>query len=309
MKKIYDLIIVGSGPAGLTAAIYAARAGLSFVIIEKSAPGGQVIKTWEIENYPGFQKITGPDLMTKIYQQAVYLNTEFVFKDVEEIISVGQLRKVILTDGSQLSSKTIIIATGGLPRKIGIEGEDKFYGKGVSYCATCDAPLYKKKTVALVGGGNTAIEEAIYLSKFASKVYVIHRRDKLRAALFLQERSFLIKNIEYKLNFLPEKIVGDNFVTGFQMRNKVDDRIENLKVDGVFIFIGYVPNTNFVENLLELDDDGYIITDKYLNTDIPGIYAAGDVRETNLRQIVTAAGDGAIALESALKYIQDWVPD
>lgn len=307
MDEILDLVIIGAGPAGLTAAIYAARAKLNFLVIEKSAPGGQVINTYEVENYPGFNKIIGADLMTKMYNQAQDFGAKIEYKEVLEIKEEAKLKRIITAGGVEYLTKTIIIATGGYPKQIDIPGEKKYYGKGISYCATCDGPLYKDKIVALIGGGNTAIEESIYLTKFVAKVYVIHRRKELRAARFLQERAFLNKKIEFKLDYQPVKIDGNEFVSELEIKNNNTDKSEIVNVDGVFIFIGYIPNTNFLKSILELDDDGHIITDKYLNTDIPGIYAAGDARETNLRQIVTAAGDGALAVESALKYLQDWV--
>ena len=305
-KKDYDLVIIGGGPAGLTAGLYAARARLNVVLLEKMMPGGQVASTDWIENYPGFPKgLSGADLVLNMTEQAKRFNLPIESKEVQSIDLSEPIKKIELGDTS-IMTKAIIIATGASPKKLGVPGEDMFYGKGVSFCGTCDAPFYRDQVVAAVGGGDTAVQESIYLTKFVKKVYLIHRRDELRATKILQERVFANEKIE---------IVWDSVVTGINgaltnvgsvtLKNVKTDETRDLKVDGCFIWVGTTPNTGFVPEQVRKNDWGFIVTDQKRETSVPGVFAAGDVRNTPLRQVVTAVGDGAIAAVEAEHYIEN----
>lgn len=307
MKSLdYDLVIIGGGPAGLTAGLYAARARLNVILIEKIVPGGQVLTTDWIENYPGFPKgISGPDLIQKMTEQVKKFDLNI---ESNEVISLDLLsepvKKIKLSDRT-ITSHTIIIATGASPKKLGITGEDIFFGKGLSTCATCDAPFFKDKMVAAVGGGDTAVQESIFLTKFAKKVYLIHRRDQLRATKILQERAFANDKIEFIWDSVLTSIDGLANVEKITVKNIKTGDTKELSVDGCFIWTGILPNTNFLKDEVKVDDYGFIIVDSNMQSSVPGVFAAGDVRSTGLRQIVTAAGDAASAVFSAEHYIEN----
>ncbi len=302
---MYDVIIIGGGPAGLTAGLYAARGGLKTLICEEKVFGGQIVMSYEVDNYPGFPKgISGMDLMDNFIKQAEKFGVEMNYDGVKSIEDEGKTKIVTLSNGTKLTTKTVIIAAGASPNKLNCPGEKKFTGKGVSYCATCDGAFFRGKKVAVVGGGDSAIEEALYLANLASKVYIIHRRDQLRAVKILQDRAFSNKKIEFIFNHVVKEIQGDKFVNGILIENVQTKELTRLEVDGVFIYVGITPNTKFVEDLIKLDENGYIIVNDKMETNIPGIYAAGDIRVTPLRQVLTAAADGAIAASCAQIYIE-----
>ncbi len=301
----YDLVIIGGGPAGLTAGLYAARARLKVIIVEKITPGGQILVTDWIENYPGFPEgLTGPDLVQKMTDQVKKFNLEIESEEVEQVDFSSSIKKIKLS-GREISSHAVIIATGAFPRKIGVPGENTLYGKGLSSCATCDGPFFREKTVAAVGGGDTAVQESIFLTKFVNKVILIHRRDELRATKILQERVLANDKIE---------ILWDTVVTGFEglfnvervsIKNVKTGKSDSLTVDGCFVWVGITPNTSFVKDAVKFDDSGSIIVNSKMETSVPGVFAAGDVRNTPLRQVATAVGDGAIAAVSAGHYIEN----
>jgi thioredoxin reductase (NADPH) len=302
----YDLVIIGGGPAGLTAGIYAARAQLKTLLLEKAAPGGQILVSDWIENYPGFPEgISGADLMMKIAEQVkrfgiVIESGEVVIADLS-----GQIKKLILTDRS-ITTKAIIIASGASPKKLGVPGEDEFYGKGVSTCATCDGPFFRDSVVAAVGGGDSAVQETIFLTRFAKKVYLIHRRDQLRATRILQERAFANDKIEFVWDSVVTQINGSEAgVQGVTVKNVKTGRTSDLTVDGCFMWVGITPNTAFVKDAVQLDAGGFVVVNAKMETSVPGVYAAGDVRNTPLRQVATAVGDSAIAATEAAKYIEN----
>lgn len=300
---IYDVIIVGGGPAGLTAAIYASRARLNTLLIEKAGCGGQIAITDWLENYPGFNGgINGFELAMKLEAQVKDFGASIVY---DEVISIedGNINKII-TANSVYETKTIIIAAGTSVKRMGIEGEDAFIGRGISSCATCDAPFYKDKNVIVVGGGDSAIQEAIYLSKFAKTVTVIHRRDELRAAKMLQEKMLSCANISVMYDTIPLKVIGTDKIEKLKVSNVKTGQEQEIRIDGIFVFIGLLPNTPPF-SILNLDEYGYIITDENMKTSIPGIFACGDIRQKQLRQVVTAASDGAQAAISAQYYIEE----
>ena len=300
-----DLIIIGAGPAGLTAGIYAIRAGLRMRLLEKGIPGGQAINTDFVENYPGFPDgISGFELMDRMRKQAESLGVTIENREVKALRVSGKIKSVY-TEQGELETKAIIIASGSNSRKLGIAGEEELIGKGVSFCATCDGPFFRNQEVAVIGGGDSAVQEAIYLTRFAKKVHLIHRRDKLRATKLLQERAFSQKGIDFIWNTVPVKIVGKDTVEGLELKNLRDGTFSYLPVNGVFVFIGLVPNTSFLDNKIRTDEAGFIITDENMQTSVPGVYAAGDVRSKKLRQISTAVGDGAVASFSAAVYIEE----
>lgn len=301
-KKNFDVVILGGGPAGFSAAIYAARGAVSTAIVDINMLGGQPSNYLELENYPGFQLVGGYDLMEKFEEHA----DKFGVKKfpMQEITKIDLAKKKIYTKEYEFSAKSIIIATGAQPMKLGVKGEKEFVGRGVSYCAVCDGAFYKDKIVAVVGGGNSAIEEAMYLTKFAKKVYVIHRRDKLRADKILQEKAFKNQKIEFIWNSIVLEIQGENTVKSIILKNLQTDKISELKIDGIFPYIGISPNTELFSGQLNQDKYGFIITDTTMATSVDGVYAIGDVRNTPLRQVVTAASDGAIGATYALRYIE-----
>ena len=298
MRDIYDVIIVGAGPAGLTAAIYAQRAGLSTLLLEKSVvSGGQVASTYEVDNYPGLPEVTGTEFGEKIRAHADRLGLESQRVNVQEIQVEEDGTKVIKT------RKTVVLAVGARHRLLGVKGEKELSGMGVSYCATCDGAFYKGMTVAVIGGGNVAVEDAIFLAKICKKVYVVHRRDQFRADDILQKRLFQFPNAELCWNQVCEEIRGQEEVEGVLLRNVKDGSSRIVAVDGVFVAIGISPNSEPYANLLRLDQGGYILAGEDCSTNIPGVFAAGDVRTKKLRQIVTATSDGANAIASALDYL------
>ena len=291
-----DVLIIGGGPAGLAAALYAGRAQLKGLLLEKLSPGGQVLVTDFVENYPGFPDgITGFELVDKMAQQAKKFGIEIKNGEVSKIKTDGDGFVVILSNGERIETKTVIVATGATHRNLGVKGERELTGKGVSYCATCDGPFFRDQEVAVVGGGDSAIQEAIFLTKFAKKIYVIHRRDELRAVKILQKRAFSNPKIEFIWDSVVEEILGENQVEGVRIRHVKTETISNLSVQGVFIFIGIEPNTSLVKGLIKLDDRNFIKTDEWMRTSLKGIYAAGDCRSKPLLQIVTAVAEGATA--------------
>ncbi|MCB5249236.1 MAG: thioredoxin-disulfide reductase [Candidatus Cloacimonadales bacterium] len=299
----YDVIIIGAGPAGLSAAIYSARGGLKTAIFEKAMVGGQINVTDEVENYPGFEEpLSGFELTAKMHAQAERFGARFI---EEEITAMGMegLCKVIETDSGKYRAKSVIICTGAHPRRLNIPGEERLTGRGVSYCATCDGALYRDKVVAVVGGGDSAIEEGIFLSRFARKVIVIHRRDELRAQKIIQDRAFKNPKMEFIWDTVVQEIHGEERVGQLELVNRKSKEISMLPVDGVFIYVGILPNNELLESRIELDSAGFVLTDDHMHTNIPGIYAAGDIRHTVLRQVVTATSDGAVAAWSAEKWI------
>lgn len=305
----YDVVIIGGGPAGLTAAIYTSRARLKTLVIESFSIPGQAILTDSIENYPGFPEgVNGFELIEKFKKQVQQFGGEFVTGEVQKIENLKEKDKSgwkIEIEGKHYVSLSIIIATGARPKKLGIDGEKELTGRGVSYCATCDGALYKDKYVAVIGGGDSAIEEALFLTRFAKKVIVIHRRDRLRATKVLQERAMANNKIEFMLELVPVEIKGKDKVEGLMLENVKTEKNINLGCDGVFIFVGYEPNTKLVRDLLKLNEKGYIITDDNMRTKKGGIFACGDCREKLLRQVITACGDGATAAFSAQQYIEE----
>ena len=298
----FDTIILGGGPAGLSAAIYAARGAVSTAIIDINMLGGQPSNYLELENYPGFQIVGGYDLMEKFEEHADKFGVQKF--PMQEIENVDLKNKIIKTKEYEFIAKTIIIATGAQPMKLNVAGEKEFVGRGVSYCAVCDGAFYKNKVVAVVGGGNAAVEEAMYLTKFADKVYVIHRRDELRADKIVQERAFKNEKLEFIWDTVVKEIKGDALVTTVVLENVKTKEITNLPVNGVFPYIGMTPNAELFSGQLQQDARGFIITDETMSTSIEGVFAVGDVRTTPLRQVVTAAADGAVGAVYAVKYLE-----
>lgn len=306
MKNVdYDLVIIGGGPAGLTTGLYAARARLNVILIEKAVPGGQVVTTDWVENYPGFPEgITGFDLVQKMTAQAQKFDLNIATDEVTALDVSEPIKKITLSN-RMIATHALIIAAGASPRKLGIPGEDMFYGRGVSSCATCDGPFFKDRIVAAVGGGDTAVQESLFLTKFARKVYLIHRRDRLRAEAILQERALASAKIEILWDSELTGIQGLTNVETISVRNVKSGDTQKLAVDGCFIWVGILANTAFLPEIIKVDEYGFIVVDANMQTSVPGVYAAGDVRSTPLRQIATAVGDGAIAAFSAEHYIQN----
>jgi thioredoxin reductase (NADPH) len=299
---VYDVIIIGAGPAGLAAAIYSSRARLNTLLIEKNGCGGQMTVTDLLENYPGFNGgINGFDLALKLEEQAKEFGSEIIY---DEVVSLqdGNIKKVVTINNSY-QTKTIIVASGTYVKKMNIPGESAFIGKGVSFCATCDAPFYRDKDVIVIGGGDSAIQEAIYLSKFAKNVTIVHRKDSLKAIKILQERLLSYSNIFIMYNSVLNEIIGTSSIEKIRITNIKTSQVQELNANGVFVFIGLLPNTDFITNI-SLDDEGYIITDENMRTSIVGIFACGDVRKKQLRQVVTATSDGAQAAVSAAHYLE-----
>jgi len=310
----YDVIIIGGGPAGLTAGLYTARSGLKTLLLEKVAPGGQAALAWRIENYPGFPEgIDGPELTKRIERQAEKYGLEIKSGEAvkvslfsEDERSKGNLEKVIRTEEEEYKTVALIVATGTRPKKLGVPGEERLVGRGVSYCATCDGPLFKSEKVVVVGGGDTAIEEALFLCRFAEKTTLIHRREELRATKIMQDRAVCNPKLEFIWKSAVTEILGETEVEGVKVRNLETGKDLTLEAKGVFVYIGTVPNSEFLKGILEMDEKGFIITDENMETSVSGIYACGDVREKLLRQVVTACGEGATAGVAAGKYVQKW---
>jgi thioredoxin reductase (NADPH) len=302
---VEEVVIIGSGPAGLTAAIYAGRSQLSPLLITGNALGGQAATTSEVENYPGFPGGTGGmELMQLMQQQAERFGARVEMDEVVEV-NLRQHPFVVKTYSGAYQANTLIVATGVSPRLLGVPGEEEFKGRGVSYCATCDGFFYKDKPVAVVGGGDAAVEEAIFLTRFASRVYVVHRRSKLRAQKLAQERAFKNEKIEFVWGSIVNQVLGEETVTGLRIQHVDSGQESTLEVQGVFTYVGTVPNTQLFEGQLDLDKRGYIVTDRRMHTSVPGVYAAGDVQETTLRQVSTAVGSGAMAAMEAERFIAE----
>ena len=300
---MYDIIIIGAGPSGLTAAIYGMRANKKVLVLEKNSYGGQIVNTQDIENYPVAEHINGFEFATKLYNQAKNLGAEIKFQKVVAVNDLGDTKEVV-TSKDTYKCKAVILATGNENRKLGLPNEDKLVGKGVSYCATCDGNFYRNKTVAVVGGGNTALEDALYLTDICEKIYLIHRRDEFRGeektVNLLKEK----KNIEFVLNSNVTKINGDNILESIEVTNN-DGKTKELKVDGLFVAVGRVPENEAFSNLVELDNSGYIKAGEDCLTNVKGIFASGDNRTKEVRQLVTATSDGAVAATKAVKYINE----
>ena len=300
----YDLVIIGSGPAGMTAAIYAARAGYKTAILEHGVPGGQAATTDMIENYPGFPEgISGPELMMKFFEQTQTFGVEMIYEQVQSMDVTGDIKKVI-TDKQTIEAKAVVIASGAKPRTLGVANEGRLRGRGVSYCATCDGFFFRDQPVAVVGGGDTAVEEAMYLTKMCSSVTLIHRRDELRANKLAQSRAFANEKLTIIYDTVVDDIVGEDKVTQLKLRNKKTDETSTLDVNGVFIFVGYLPNASFLPAELEVNEQGYIITDEEMATNVPGVFAVGDVRQKKLRQVTTAVGDGGAVMHGIEEYFR-----
>ncbi len=307
-ELFFDVIILGAGPAGFSAAIYAARGNLNTALLDISMFGGQPSNYLEIENYPGFPLIEGFELMEKFEQHADKFNiNKFPMVNIQNIDLINEIKE-IETDEILFKSKTVIIATGAQAKKLGIPGEDKFKSRGVSYCAICDGAFYKDKVTAVIGGGNSALEEAMYLTKFAKKVYIIHRRDELRADKIIQQRAFSNDKIEFILSAVPVEILGANTVEKLIIQDLKTRKNKELDADGIFPYIGFSPNVDMFNGQIKQDPQGFIETDVNMQTSVNGVYAAGDVRNTPLRQVITAAADGAVAANSAIKYIETLSP-
>lgn len=304
-KKVYDVVILGGGPAGLSAAIYAARGNAKTAVIDISMFGGQPSNYLELENYPALGKIGGYDMMEKFEEHADMFNIDkYPMQEIENIDLVSST-KTIETKEAIFETQTLIIATGAQAKKLGIPGEKEFLGRGVSYCAVCDGAFYRDKVVAVVGGGNAAVEEGCYLTKFAKKVYIIHRRDQLRADKIVQERAFNNEKVEFIYDTIPVEIKGEDGVKTFVLKNVKTNETFELETDGVFPYIGFAPNVDHINAQLEQNEAGFIVTNDRMETSVKGVYAIGDVRTTPLRQVITAAADGAVAGCYAVRYLEE----
>ncbi|MEC6748524.1 thioredoxin-disulfide reductase [Marinilactibacillus sp. XAAS-LB27] len=304
IEKIYDVIVIGAGPGGLTAGLYASRSNLSTLMLDRGLPGGQMNNTAEIENYSGFSSILGPDLSTKMYEGAQQFGAEYAYGDVQEIIN-GKEYKEIVTSSKTFRTRSIILATGAEHKKLGVTGEAEFNGRGVSYCAVCDGAFFKGKHVVVAGGGDSAVEEGTYLTQFASKVTIVHRRDSLRAQKILQDRAFKNEKIDFVWDSVIEEIEGDQAVSGVRIRNLKTGDVSTLEAQGTFIYIGILPNSDQFRSLGITDEEGWIETDENMESKVSGIFAIGDVRKTVLRQVATAVGDGSIAGNAAFQYVEE----
>ncbi|MBP3821276.1 thioredoxin-disulfide reductase [bacterium] len=300
----FDTVILGGGPAGFSAGLYSSRSALSTAIVDISMLGGQPSNYLELENYPGFGKIGGFELMEKFEEHAdIFGVKKFPMQEIEEVNLVSN-PKIIKTKEYEFKAKSVIIATGAKPMKLGVKGELEFIGRGVSYCAVCDGAFYNDKIVAVVGGGNSAVEEAMYLTKFASKVYLIHRRDELRADKIIQERAFKNKKLEFVWDTVVDEIKGDDLVNSILVHNVKTNEKSEIEINGIFPYIGITPNVDYINGQIEQDSKGFIQTDETMKTSVEGVYAVGDVRQTPLRQVITACSDGAVGAVYASKYVQ-----
>lgn len=304
-ERMYDVIIIGAGPAGMTAAVYASRASLSTLMIERGVPGGQMANTEDVENYPGFDNILGPELSNKMFEHSKKFGAEYAYGDIKDVVDEGDY-KLVKAGNKEYKAKAVIIASGAEYKKLGVEGEETLAGRGVSYCAVCDGAFFKQKHLVVVGGGDSAVEEGVYLTRFADKVTIIHRRDELRAQKILQNRAFNNEKIDFIWDTVVKKINGpEGKVSSVTLENVKTEEQYDFEADGVFIYIGMVPLSEPFQSLGITNEEGYIPTNEHMETKIPGIFAAGDIREKQLRQIVTATGDGSIAAESAIKYVEE----
>ncbi len=305
MEPVYDVLIAGAGPAGLTAGIYVARARLNGLLLEEKTPGGSPATTDRIDNYPGFPEgVDGVELMERFRSQAARFGLEMKLFDPVNAVENDAEVKTIHTDEGDLRTRALILATGHKPAKLGVPGEDEFHGRGVSYCATCDGAFFKEKQVMVVGGGNAAVEEAVFLTRFAAKVYLVHRRDRLRASKIVQEKALANPKIEFIWKSNLAEVVGDSKVHAARVVNVEDGGETTVPVDGVFMYVGNQPNSAMVKGLVELDEHGYIVTGPDFATSVPGIFAAGDVRSGSIKQVIVAAGEGAQAAMNAQRYVE-----
>ncbi|HHU63527.1 MAG TPA: thioredoxin-disulfide reductase [Clostridiales bacterium] len=301
---LYDAAVIGAGPAGLTAGIYLARYGLKTVILEKMFAGGQASTTYEIENYPGFvDGIGGPELALRMEEQARKFGAEIKYDEVKALTLKGDIKTITTAKDEEVTARGIILAMGAQPRELGLKNEGRLRGAGVSYCATCDGAFYKGKRVIVVGGGDTAVEDALFLSKLAAGVHLVHRRDELRAVKSLQQKMLSNDKVKIIWDSVVTEIIGEDRVTGVEIANKKTGRRFEMEVDGVFIAIGLVPNSSLVKGMVKMTDEGYIITDENMWVGIDGVFAAGDIRQKPLRQVVTSASDGAVAATGLQRYI------
>lgn len=303
--KQYDIVIIGGGPAGLAAGLYAARARRSTLLIERKVTGGQIALTAAVENYPGIDSINGFDLADAMHKQAAKYGMETATGDVTGIEQAADRMHLVRTNEGEYAARAVILTGGADYDKLGVPGEERLTGLGVSYCATCDAAFYKDQTVAVIGGGDAAMDEGLFVARYAKKVLVVHRRDDLRASAILQERAFAEPKMEFFWNTVVEEIVGDKTVTGIRTKNVMTGEQGSLDVTGVFIFIGMTPNTSYLREKLRMDPGGHILVNEWMETDVPGLFAAGDIRANSARQVVTAAGDGVTASIRADHYITD----
>lgn len=306
MTNRFDVIVVGAGPGGMTAALYASRANLNVALLDRGIYGGQMNNTAEIENYPGFENVLGPDLAEQMFKSATQFGVTYQYGNVARVLVDEQGWKHLFTDNEELVARAVIIATGSQPRKLGIPGEEAYGGRGVSYCAVCDGAFYKQKRVTVIGGGNSAIEEGLYLANVTDAVQVVHRRDQLRAEKLLQERAFENDKMAFTWNSQVTEILGDQQkVTGVRVYDRQTKQARVEATDGVFVYVGAEPMTAAFRNLGITDDAGWILTDENMQTNLPGIFAVGDVRQKNLRQITTAVGDGGIAGQAVFNYVEE----
>ena len=304
-EKIYDVIIAGAGPGGMTAAVYTSRANLSTLMIERGIPGGQMANTEEVENYPGYEHILGPDLSTKMFDHAKKFGAEYAYGDIKEVID-GKEYKTVVAGSKEYKARAVIITTGAEYKKLGVPGEKELGGRGVSYCAVCDGAFFKGKNLFVIGGGDSAVEEGVYLTRFAEKVTIVHRRDELRAQKILQQRAFDNEKVDFIWSHTLKQInEKDNKVGSVTLVSTIDGTEQELPADGVFIYVGMLPLSKPFLNLGITNENGYIVTNEQMETKVPGIFAAGDIREKTLRQIVTATGDGSVAAQSAAHYIEE----
>ena len=305
MTHIYDTVIIGAGPAGCSAALYASRAGLNTAVIEKYSPGGQMALTGDIDNYPGFEEgVDGFTLGMKMHKGAERFGITTVYGEITDVDFSDKIKKLTTSSG-EILAKTVIVASGAKSRELGVENEKNLIGRGVHYCAHCDGRFYKGKTVVVVGGGNSAAADALYLSRLAEKVYVVHRRDALRATKIYHEPLMKAENVEFLWNSTVEEFITELRVTGIKIKNTVTGELSEVSCDGVFVSIGRDPATEFLNGKLDLDSNGYIIADESTKTNVEGVFAAGDVRTKALRQVVTAVSDGAVAVHFAEEYLNE----
>lgn len=303
-EKIYDVIIIGTGPGGMTAALYASRANLSTLMIDRGVPGGQMMNTADVENYPGFDSIMGPELSQKMFEGSKQFGAEYTYGNVKQIID-HETYKTVVVDNKEYLARAVIIATGADHRKLGVNGEADYTGRGVSYCAVCDGAFFRDKELIVVGGGDSAVEEGTYLTQFASKVTIVHRRDALRAQPILQQRAFKNEKVDFIWNATVEEVLGDQQkVTDVQIVDTQTGEERSIAADGVFVYVGILPLSEAFRDLGITDEEGWILTNENMETAVPGIFAIGDVRQKGLRQITTAVGDGSIAGQGVYNYVE-----